>query len=124
MTNFHFNVGFQTLREEHGIKVFVVRALRKIFGPRGRRNLHNEKLKKFYFSPSVIGMIQPERMEIWISHIFPVFITVSQTSNICKEGSVIMLVPGIFLYTYTQCRPIHPNVSMSVEVLSAEHLDI
>jgi hypothetical protein len=43
-------VGSLTLREEHRLRVFENRVLRKIFGPRGeevadgRRKLHNDEL--------------------------------------------------------------------------------
>jgi hypothetical protein len=53
-----------TLREEHGLRVFENRVLRRIFGPRrdevtgGWRKLHNEELPDFYSSPSVIRMIK------------------------------------------------------------------
>jgi hypothetical protein len=43
-----------TLREEHRLRVFENRVLRRIFGPRrdevtgGRRKLHNEELRNVY----------------------------------------------------------------------------
>jgi hypothetical protein len=49
-----------TLREEHSLRVFENRVLRKIFGPKrdgvmgGWRKLHNEELHDLYSSPSVI----------------------------------------------------------------------
>jgi hypothetical protein len=45
-----------TLREEHRLRVFENRVLRRIFGPKrdevieGWRRLHNEKLHKLYSS--------------------------------------------------------------------------
>jgi hypothetical protein len=48
-----------TLREEHGLRVFENRVLR-IFGPKRDkvtgewRTLHNEELRDFYSSPSII----------------------------------------------------------------------
>jgi hypothetical protein len=57
-----------TLREEHTLKVFEDRVLRKIFGPKrdqvsgGWRKLHNEKLHNLYFSPNGIRMIKPRQM--------------------------------------------------------------
>jgi hypothetical protein len=33
-----------TLREEHRVRVFENRVLRTIFGPKGRRRLHNEEI--------------------------------------------------------------------------------
>jgi hypothetical protein len=41
-----------TLREEHKLRVFENRVLRKIFGP--WRKLHNEELHNPYTSPSMI----------------------------------------------------------------------
>jgi hypothetical protein len=57
-----------TLREEHRLRVFENRVLRRIFGPKrdevmgGRRELHNEKLHNLYASPNKIGMIKSRRM--------------------------------------------------------------
>jgi hypothetical protein len=53
-----------TLIEEHTLKVFENRALRKIFGPKrdevvgGWRKLHNEELHNLYSSPNIIRMIE------------------------------------------------------------------
>jgi hypothetical protein len=53
-----------TLREEHRLRVFENRVLRRIFGPKrdevtgGWRKLHNEKLHNLYPSPSIIRMIK------------------------------------------------------------------
>jgi hypothetical protein len=64
--------GYETwslaLKEEHRLKVFENRVLRRIFGPRrdevigGWRKLHNEKPHNLYSSPSIIGMIKSWRM--------------------------------------------------------------
>jgi hypothetical protein len=48
-----------TLREEHRLRVFENRVLRRIFGPNRDEvtgKLHNEELCNFYSSPSIIGM--------------------------------------------------------------------
>jgi hypothetical protein len=51
-----------TLREEHRLRVFENRVLRRIFGPKrdevtgGRRKLHNEELHNLYSSPCIITM--------------------------------------------------------------------
>jgi hypothetical protein len=49
-----------TLREEHRLRVFENRVLRRIFGPKrdevtgGWRKLHNEELHGLYSSPSIV----------------------------------------------------------------------
>jgi hypothetical protein len=53
-----------TLREEHRLRVFENRVLRRIFGPKrfevtgGWRKLHNEELHNLYSSPNIIRMIK------------------------------------------------------------------
>jgi hypothetical protein len=64
--------GYETwsmiLREEHTLKVFEHRVLRRTFGPKrdemvgGLRKLHNEELRNLYYSPNIIRMIKPRRM--------------------------------------------------------------
>jgi hypothetical protein len=62
-----------TLREEHRLKVFENRVLRRIFGPKRDevtgvwRRLHNEKLNDLYSSPSIIRVIKSRRM-MWAGH--------------------------------------------------------
>jgi hypothetical protein len=57
-----------TLREEHRLRVFEIRVLRRIFGPKrvdvtGRwRKLHNEELRDLHSSPSIIRIIKSRRM--------------------------------------------------------------
>jgi hypothetical protein len=57
-----------TLREEHGLRVFENRVLRRIFGPKKDevtgewRKLHNWELNNFYSSPNVIRQIRSRRM--------------------------------------------------------------
>jgi hypothetical protein len=55
-----------TLREEHRLRVFEKRVLRRTFGPRGtgRRKLHNEELHNLYSSPSIIRTIKSRRMSL------------------------------------------------------------
>jgi hypothetical protein len=63
-----------TLREEHRLRVFENRVLRRIFGPKRDevtgewRKLHNEKLCDLYSSPSVIRIIKSRRMR-WAGHV-------------------------------------------------------
>jgi hypothetical protein len=58
---------FTTLREEHRLRVFENRVVRKIFGPKRDemmgdwRNLHNEELHNLY-SPNIIRMIKEDEM--------------------------------------------------------------
>jgi hypothetical protein len=57
-----------TLREEHILRVFENRMLRRIFGPKrdevtgGWRKLHNEELYGLYSSPSIVRVIKARRM--------------------------------------------------------------
>jgi hypothetical protein len=63
-----------TVREEHKLRVFENRVLRRIFGPKGYgmtggwRKLHNEELHNLYSSPSIIGIIKSRRMR-WAGHV-------------------------------------------------------
>jgi hypothetical protein len=63
-----------TLREEHRLRVFESRVLRRIFGLKrdevtgGWRKLHYEELHKMDCSPSIIRMIKPRRMR-WAGHV-------------------------------------------------------
>jgi hypothetical protein len=56
------------LREEHRLRVFENRVLRRIFGPKrgevtgGWRKLHNEELRGLYSSPSIIRVIKARRI--------------------------------------------------------------
>jgi hypothetical protein len=63
-----------TLREEHRLRVFEIRVLRRIFGPKRDevmgewRKLHNEELCDLYSSPSIIRIMKLRRMR-WAGHI-------------------------------------------------------
>jgi hypothetical protein len=63
-----------TLREEHRLRVFEIRVLRRIFGPKRDevtgewRKLHNEELRDLYSSPSIIRIIKSRRMR-WAGHV-------------------------------------------------------
>jgi hypothetical protein len=56
------------LREEHRLRVFENKVLRRIFGPKrdevtgGWRKLHNEDLCDLYSSPSIIRIMKARRM--------------------------------------------------------------
>jgi hypothetical protein len=57
-----------TLREEHRLKVFENRVLRRIFGPKRDqvmgewRKLHNEELHNLYSSPDTIRQVKSRQM--------------------------------------------------------------
>jgi hypothetical protein len=63
-----------TLREEHRLRVFENRVLRRIFGPKkdevtaGWRKLHNEELHGLCSSPSIVRVIKARRMR-WVGHV-------------------------------------------------------
>jgi hypothetical protein len=63
-----------TLREEHRLRVFKNRVLRRIFELKrdevtgGWRKLYNEELHNLYSSPSIIRMIKSRRMR-WVGHV-------------------------------------------------------
>jgi hypothetical protein len=63
-----------TLREEHRLKVFENRVLRRIFRPKGVKlkkvgqNLHDDDLHNLYSSPSIIRMMMSRRMR-WGGHV-------------------------------------------------------
>ena len=56
------------MREEHRLRVFENRVLRRIFGPKRDgetgewRKLHNEELNDLYSSPNIVRVIKPGRM--------------------------------------------------------------
>jgi hypothetical protein len=60
--------GSVTLREEHRLRVFENRVLRRIFGSKrddvtgGWRKLHNEELHGLYSSPSIVRVIKARRI--------------------------------------------------------------
>jgi hypothetical protein len=63
-----------TLREEHRLRVFENRVLRRIFGTKRDevtgewRKLHNEELQNMQASPSIITIIKSKRMR-WAGHV-------------------------------------------------------
>jgi hypothetical protein len=50
-----------TLREEHRMRVFENRVLRRIFVSKEWKKLHNEKLHNLFFSPNIVRVIKPRR---------------------------------------------------------------
>jgi hypothetical protein len=63
-----------TLREEHRLRVFENRVLRRIFRPKRDevmgewRKLHNEELRDLYSSPSIIRIIKWRRIR-WAGNV-------------------------------------------------------
>jgi hypothetical protein len=63
-----------TLREEHRLRVFENRVLRRIFGPKRDEvtgewtKLHNEELHILYSSPNIVRQIKSRRMR-WAGHV-------------------------------------------------------
>jgi hypothetical protein len=63
-----------TLREEHRLRVFENRVLRRIFGRKrdevtgGWRKLHNEELHDLYYSPCIVRVIKVMRMR-WAGNV-------------------------------------------------------
>ena len=63
-----------TLSEEHWLKVFENKVLRRRFGPRRDqvtmewRKLHNEEFNDLYFSPNIFQVIKSTRMR-WAGHV-------------------------------------------------------
>jgi hypothetical protein len=74
MVLFGFETWSPTLRDEHWLRVFENRLLRRISGPkrdqvRGEwRRLHNEEFNDLYSSPNIICVIKSRRM-IWAGHV-------------------------------------------------------
>jgi hypothetical protein len=61
------------LREEHRLRVFGNRVLRRIFGPKREedgawRKLHNYELHSQYSSPNIVRLIKSRRMR-WAGHV-------------------------------------------------------
>jgi hypothetical protein len=59
--------------EEHRLKVFENRVLRRIFGPKREedgswRKLHNDELPSLYSSPNIVRVIKTRRMR-WAGHV-------------------------------------------------------
>jgi hypothetical protein len=61
------------LGEEHRLKVFENRVLRRIFGPEREedgswRKLHNDELHSLYSSPNIVRVIKSRGMR-WARHV-------------------------------------------------------
>jgi hypothetical protein len=61
------------LREEHGLRVFENRVLRRMSGPKREedgswRKLYNDELHNLYFSPNIVRVIKSRRLR-WAGHV-------------------------------------------------------
>jgi hypothetical protein len=61
------------LREEHRLRVFENRVLRRIFGPKREedgswRKSHNDEIHRLYSSPNIVRVIKSRRMR-WDGHV-------------------------------------------------------
>src|SRR5215510_11356852 len=62
------------LREEHRLRVFENRVLRRVFGPKRDevtgewRKLHNEDLNDLYSLPNIVQVVKSRRMR-WARHV-------------------------------------------------------
>ena len=63
-----------TLREEHRLRVFENRVLRRVFGPKRNEvtgewmKLHNEELNDLYSLPNIVRVVKSRRMR-WAGHV-------------------------------------------------------
>jgi hypothetical protein len=60
-------------REEHRLRVFENRVLRRVFGPKREedgslRKLHNDELHNLYSSPNIVRVIKSKSMR-WAGHV-------------------------------------------------------
>jgi hypothetical protein len=64
---------YLTLEDEHRLRVFENRMLRKIFGPKREvdgswRKLHNDELHSLYSSPNIVRVIKARTLR-WERHV-------------------------------------------------------
>jgi hypothetical protein len=74
-----------TLREEHRLRVFENRMLRRILGQKsdelkgGWGKLHNKELHRLYCSPSIIRLMKSRRIG-WVGHVARIW----EKRNACR----------------------------------------
>jgi hypothetical protein len=61
------------LKEEHSLRIFENRVLRRMFGSKTEedgscRKLHNDELHSLYSSPNIVRVIKSRRMK-WARHV-------------------------------------------------------
>jgi hypothetical protein len=66
-------LGLSLWGEEHGLRIFEKRVLRKMFGPKREedgswRKLHSDELHNLYSSPNIVRVIKSRRMR-WAGHV-------------------------------------------------------
>jgi hypothetical protein len=109
-----------TLREEHRLRVFENKVLRRIFGPKrdevtgGWRKLHNEELRDLYSSPSITRITK--LMMIWAGHVA----RVGAKRNVCR----------LFIGKPEGKRPLErprhrrvDNIKMELGLIKLYHMD-
>jgi hypothetical protein len=62
-----------TFREEHRLRVYENRVLRKIFGPKREedgswRKLHNDEVHRLYYLSNIVRVIKSRRLR-WAGHV-------------------------------------------------------
>jgi hypothetical protein len=79
------------LREEHRLRVFENRVLRRIFGPKSEedaswRKFHNDELHSLYSSPNIVRVIKSRNL------LFVTYVTVARAvlMVLFPEGHLVM----------------------------------
>jgi len=109
------------LREEHRLRVFENRALRRIFGPKRDevtgewRKLHNDELNDLYCSPNIVRVIKSRKMR-WVGHVAHM-----------QEGRGVYRVlvgkpEGKRPFGRTRCRW-EDNIKMDLQEMGCEGMD-
>jgi hypothetical protein len=75
-----------SLREEHRLRIFENRVLRRIFGPKSEedgswRKLHNDEFHSLHSSSKIVRVIKSWRMR-WAGHVA----CMAEGRNVCLQG--------------------------------------